>query len=277
MRIGIWQEHFVPLSVEETFAVLAELGYDAIQVTPWTFSDVAPAVDPEAVERVRAAAEDARIEIDGIARVFGPQEGYHISHPDVTVRERTVDYLADLIGFCGALGGSVLTFGSPRQRSVPEGSTRSEAWDRAVATIGDPAVTGALEAAGVELGIEPLHPGSTDFINTTPEAVAFIQAVDHPNVRLTVDGYHLIHEPDPIPDLIRTHGNLLCDFHADDATGRGPGAGDLDYGPILDALADVGYAGPVTVELHALLGDNVPADLDPQELARRSLETLRKG
>lgn len=277
MRIGIWQEHFAPLSVEETFSRLADLGYDAVQVTPWTFSDVAPAADPGAVERVGDAAAAAGIDVDGVARVFGAHEGYHIGHADAAVRERTVSYLVDLIGFCGALGGSVLTFGSPRQRSVPAGSTSAEAWDRAVGTIGDPAVTGALEAAGVELGIEPLQAGSTDFINTTPEAVAFVEAVDHPNVRLTVDGYHLIHEPDPIPELIRAHGHLLCDFHADDATGRGPGAGDLDYGPIIEALDDVGYAGPVTVELHALLGDDVPEGLDPLAMARRSLETLRSG
>lgn len=277
MNVGIWQEHFGDRRIEDTFEFLARTGYDSVQVTPWTFTERAPTASAEEIDRVRRAAATHGLDLSGIARVFGGPEDYHVGHPEPAVRDRTREYLEALARLCGDLGGSLITFGSPQQRSVPPGLSPEEAWTNALETFGHPALLETLEEAGVDLGIEPLQPASTDFLNTTPEAVEFIEAIDHPNLTLTIDGYHLVHEPDPIPDLIETYGHHLSDFHADDATGRGPGAGDLEWGPILDALDDVGYDGPVTVELHVLLGrdEAIPADVDPETLAEDALEYLR--
>ena len=56
-------------------------------------------------------------------------EGFHVAHPDADVRRRTVDYLGDLARFCHDLGGRVLVFGSPKQRSLLPGVTAERALD----------------------------------------------------------------------------------------------------------------------------------------------------
>ena len=58
-------------------------------------------------------------------------------------------------------------------------------------------------------------------------------------------------------------------IHANDANGRGPGFGDVDFVPIVKALKDVDYQGYVSVEVF----DFKP---DPETTARESLGYLKE-
>ena len=72
-----------------------------------------------------------------------------------------------------------------------------------------------------------------------------------------------------VPELIRQHAGSAGHFHAQDVNLRGPGMGNVDFGPILKALVKSGYDRWVSVEVF---------DFSPgaEETARRSIECLRR-
>ncbi len=53
----------------------------------------------------------------------------------------------------------------------------------------------------------------------------------------------------PHAELIERHRSLLCHFHANDPNRQGPGFGQLDFHPILEALGRIDYRGWVSVEV----------------------------
>jgi sugar phosphate isomerase/epimerase len=76
-------------------------------------------------------------------------------------------------------------------------------------------------------------------------------------------------EPKPIPQIIRESANKFAYFHANDVNLKGPGFGAVDFGPIADALKEVGYAGDVSVEVFNF-------EEGPEVIARESRRYLRE-
>ena len=74
----------------------------------------------------------------------------------------------------------------------------------------------------------------------------------------------------PLPQIIRESRGKFAYFHANDRNLKGPGFGDVDFVPIFRALREVGYDGVVSVEVFKF-------EEGPQEIATRSLETLKKA
>lgn len=277
-KFGMCNEHFANRSVEDGFGALAAHGYDGVEVTPWTFTDDVTSVTDEAIADVRRAASDGGLEVIGVPRIFWAEADYHLSTDDEAIRERTRAYLVDVVDLCDRLGGDVVLFGSPNQRNVPDGMSRERAWGRAVETFRSPRLIDRLEEGDVTLCMEPLSPQYTDFVTSAEEGAAFVDAVDHPNVGLSLDGFHLAVESDPAADVLRQYGGELRHFHADNTAGRGPRHGDLDYGPVVEALGDIKYDGYVSIELHA---DILPlpdsaGEFDPDKVAADSITFLEE-
>ncbi|MDI5943513.1 sugar phosphate isomerase/epimerase family protein, partial [Micromonospora sp. DH15] len=144
------------------------------------------------------------------------------------------------------------------------------AWDRLVA--GCATVCAAADAAGVRLGFEP-EPGM--LVEDIADWRRLHDALGRPaSFGLTLDiGHCRCLEPVDVPDCVRSVGAHLVNVQIDDMR-RGVhehlefGTGEIDFPPVLAALAEVGYAGLVAVELprhsHAA----------PQ-VAARSLDFLR--
>ena len=72
----------------------------------------------------------------------------------------------------------------------------------------------------------------------------------------------------PIPELIRRNRAMLAHFHANDPNRQGPGFGEVDFLPILEALGEIDYRGWVSVEVF----DYTPG---VERLARESIEYMR--
>src|SRR5262249_15071248 len=142
---------------------------------------------------------------------------------------------------CRDYGGDLMVFGSPAQRRIPAGATRSQAFDFAADTLRR--ALPRVADCGVTICLEPLAPAETDFLTTCAEGVQLLEMLDHPNVRLHLDVKAMSSEPTPVSDLIRRFGRHMRHFHANDANRRGPGFGDTDFVPIFRALDDISYDG----------------------------------
>jgi sugar phosphate isomerase/epimerase len=266
-RFAVCNEMFEGWEFDAVCRFVAEAGYEALEVAPFTLAPDASTVNAAERRQLRRQAESAGVEIAGLHWLLVSPKGLYINHPDANVRRRTVAYLRALAELCADLGGKVMVFGSPAQRKVYQGLGYQQAWDLALDAVRSVAPT--LEQTGVTLCMEPLPQPETDFLNTAAETARFVGEVGHPNVRMIADVKSMCAEGDPAA-IIRAYGPMIAHVHANDANRRGPGFGDVDFAPIARALTDVGYRGYVSVEVF----DYSP---DPQTIARESLAYLRRA
>ena len=267
MKFSVCNELFEGWATERVFRTAAELGYEGVEIAPFTLADSVEEISLARRKEIARTAKAAGVEIVGLHWLLVKPPGMYINHPDEAIRRRTRDYLDSLIRFCGDLGGRVLIFGSPKQRDVYEGLTYDQAWDYARETFAHCADT-AVDS-GVYLCIEALAKRETEFINTITEAVRMVNEVGKPHFRAMIDIKAILDDGRPLPEIIEEAAPYAMHVHANDASGRGPGMGDTDFVPIAAALRKIGYDGYVSVEVF----DYKP---DPVTIARESIEYLKK-
>ena len=267
MRFAICNELFENWAFDEVCRFAKDVGYDGLELAPFTLAPRITDLTSERRALLRRQAADAGVEIIGLHWLLAGTQEFYLTSPDPSVRSRTADYIVALSDACHDLGGTLMVFGSPKQRSLLPGVSREKAFDWAADTFRR--VMPAVAANGASICMEPLSPSETDFINTCDEAVALIRAVDHPNFTLHLDVKALSSEPASVVDLIRRYAPQAGHFHANDVNLRGPGFGDVDFVPIFRALRDAGYNRWVSVEVF----DYKP---DPRTIAQQSVEYMRR-
>ncbi len=268
MRFAMCNELLKHRGLEGSIRELAALGYDGVEVAPWTIGQDVMAVPVVEAQRAKTVAKDSGIQIVGVHWVWGNSPEYHITHPDPAVRERSLRYLEHAVDLCHAMGGTRFVFGSPKQRRILDGVTPSDAWAYAKDVLAAPRFLQRLKDHGITFCFEPLSENQTNFITRADQALRFVEEVGHPNFAMMLDGYSLTWEEDPIPAVIcRIRGDLRH-FHADDETGKGPGAGEVDYRDVATALREIGFTDYVSVEIHDF-------NLDPEATVKRCLDALR--
>ncbi len=266
MRYAICNETFEGWDHAKICRQVAELGYQGLELAPFT---LAPRItDVTAAQRrsLRSEAETCGLRIIGLHWLLAKTEGLQLTSADAAVRQRTAAYLVELARCTRDLGGELMVFGSPAQRRVPAGATATQAVDYAVDTFQRAAP--ALAECGVVLCLEPLSPPEADFINTCAEAQVILERLNHPAFALHLDVKAMSTDDAPATELIRRHGKTAGHFHANDVNRRGPGFGATDFVPIFQALKESGYPGWVSVEVF----DYAP---DPVTIARASIEYMR--
>jgi sugar phosphate isomerase/epimerase len=267
MKFAICNEQFEGWAFDRVCRFVNAVGYEGLEVAPFTLAPSITDVTPQQRADLRLQADDAGVEILGLHWLLAKTEGLYLTSPDAAVRSRTAAYLGSLAEACHAMGGTIMVFGSPKQRSLLPGVSSDQAYEWAAETFR--AALPAIADCGVTLCMEPLSPAETDFVNTCADAVRLGEMVNHRNFALHLDVKAMSSEPTPVPDLIRTFGKRAGHFHANDANLRGPGFGSVDFVPIFRALGEAGYAGWVSVEVF----DYSP---DPETIASRSLEYMLK-
>ena len=266
-RYAICNETFGDWPLAKACDVAAECGYEGLEVAPFTLAPLVTDLSAASRGEIRRTIARAGLDCVGLHWLLARTEGFHVAHPDPAVRGRTVDYLASLARLCQDLGGRVLVFGSPKQRSLLPGVTPAEAEDRIVEVFSR--LVPALETTDTVVALEPLSPAETDVLTTAADACRLIERIGSPHVRLHLDVKAMAAESLPIPDVIRASAAHLEHFHANDTNLQGPGFGAVDFAPIFRALDDVRYAGWVSVEVF----DYAPG---PERLARESIAHMRR-
>ena len=154
-------------------------------------------------------------------------------------------YLERALERVQALGGRVAVFGSGKSRNRPEGMAYADAFRRLTEVT---RLTGEVARRyGVTIVVEPLNRAESNMINSLAEGACLVAAVDHPNVRLLADYYHMAKDGEPIGDIVRLGGVT----HAHIATREGrryPAAVEEGFAAFFRALRETGYDGMVSVE-----------------------------
>jgi sugar phosphate isomerase/epimerase len=269
MKFGICNELFENWDFADVCRSAKAIGYDGLEIAPFTLAPLITDVSPARKAELYNAMADEGLECIGLHWLLAKTEGFYLTTPDKAVRDKTLEYLKALTHATADLSGKIMVFGSPKQRDLLPGVSYEDALGYAEDVFAR--LTPTLAERGVTLCLEPLAPSETNFLNTIDQANVLISRVNHPNFKLHLDVKAQSSEPGTtVPDLWRKHGAEARHAHAQDVNLKGPGMGEVAFGPIVQALAESGYPGYLSVEVF----DFTPG---AEETARISLKTLRNA
>jgi sugar phosphate isomerase/epimerase len=253
MYFGYNTNGFAHHRLEDTLYILAELGYGGVAITLdyHTLNPYEPDYLKNA-ERVRQQLDRLRLRcvVETGARFL--LDPWHKHQPTLLSAgedewERRLDFLCRAVDVAEALGSDLVSYWS--------GTASEPIADPALMNsllIGIAELRGYAQPKGIRLAFEP-EPGM--FIDTMASFDALQGRVFGPKLGLTLDVGHLHCQGEvPIADHIRRWRDVLWNVHIEDMR-RGVhehlmfGEGEMDFPPILQALAEIGYAGGVFVEL----------------------------
>ena len=249
MRIALCNEVIAPMPFPAQCEYAAKLGYDGLEIAPYTLSEEPHRMGAARIAAARAAAEDAGISVTGLHWLLVKPAGLSISAKDDATRRRTVEVMLSLVDLCAELGGKYLVHGSPQQRRIEAGETRAAAMERAQAAFA--AVAERAQKAGVVYCIEALAAETTPLINTLEEAAHMVQAIGSPSVRTMLDCSAAGRmEKEPLGALLERWlpKGVIAHVQVNDRNRRGPGQGEQRFAPVFAALKKHRYTGDVAVE-----------------------------
>lgn len=252
--------------------LLAEIGYRGVALTldHGPLNPFAPSFH-EALARMRRLL--GRLQMRSVIEtgsryLLDPRRKHEptLVSSDAAERQRRIDFYRRAIEAASELGSDCVSLWSG---AVYDGAPSDVTFGRLLAGLLP--VLDFADERGVVVGFEP-EPGM--FIRDMDGFDELRRRLDHPRLRLTLDIGHLHCQGElPIADYVRRYAAQLVNVHLEDMR-RGVhehlmfGEGEIDFPPVLAALAEIGYSGGVHVELsrHSHLG--------PQA-ARQAFEFLR--
>jgi len=249
MRIALCNEVIAPMPFPQQCEYAAKLGYDGLEIAPYTLSEEPHRMGAAQLAAARSAAEDAGIAVTGLHWLLVKPAGLSISTRDDAVRKRTIDVMHLLIDQCAELGGKYLVHGSPHQRRIDPGETRAAAMARARDSFA--AVAEHAAKVGVVYCIEALSSEQTPLINTLEEAAQLVAEIASPAVRSMLDCSSAGRmEKEPVHALIDRWlpKGLIAHVQVNDRNRQGPGQGEQRFAPLLASLRRHRYAGDIAVE-----------------------------
>ena len=250
MRIALCNEVIAPMPFPAQCVYAAKLGYDGLEIAPYTLSDEPHRLGSAQLAAARAAAADA-------------------------VRKRTLDVMLALIDQCAELGGRYLVHGSPHQRRVEPGETRAAALARAQDSFA--AVAERAEKAGVLYCIEALSAEQTPLINTLEEAARIVKDIGSTSIKSMLDCSAAGRmEKQPLAALVERWlpEGVIAHVQLNDRNRRGPGQGEQKFAPLFAALRRHCYDGDVAVEPFDYVPDGPGAAARAIGYVRGVLEAL---
>jgi sugar phosphate isomerase/epimerase len=251
VRFGYGTNGFTDHRLPDALMLLADLGYDGVAFT-LDHQHLDP-YSPGLGGRVAAIADQLRqlglavVVETGARYLLDPRRKHRPTLMDAA-RELRVDLLRTAVRIGADLGAEAVSFWSGVQ---PDQVAPQTAWARLV--DGCASVLETAATAGVRVGLEP-EPGMV---------VATIADWQHlraalggaEGLGLTLDiGHCQCLEPATVPESVEAAGPYLVNVQIEDMR-RGVhehlpfGTGEIDFPPVLTALAATGYHGLVSVEL----------------------------
>ena len=117
------------------------------------------------------------------------------------------------------------------------------------------------EEYGVIYCVEAVNRFEGCLINTAKEAVAYVDAIDSPNIGVLLDTYHMNIEENSFSEAIKLAGDKLISFHTGDNNRRCPGRGHIDFDEIFRALSEIHFHGRIVSEPFVAQGGEVGRDI----------------
>lgn len=265
---AICNEAFEKWDFAESCRVMKKLGYQGIEIAPFTLADDPVDVSPERRKELRDIIASEGLEFVGLHWLMVSKIPFHVTTPDAAVRRRGWQHIDNLIDLCADLGeGGVMVFGSPKQRSTDGKLTREEATKNFLEGLAG--VATHAEQRGVTILIEALPSAQTDVILSLDEAATHVKSINSPAVRTMFDTHNAVEETEAHTSLVERHFDLIRHVHVNEDDGRHPGTGNYDFVSLFRKLHELNYQRWVSLEAFDF-------SFGAERLAAESIEYLNR-
>ena len=236
---------------------------DLTKAERWGFDYLEPAaaaiaaLSPAQFERVRQQVLPSRIRCRSFNSLIRTMQ---VVGPEANLDAISM-YLDSVLGRCQQLGARVVVWGSAGSRNIPTGQSREQTWQEIIRFLqlaGDIAKSHELV-----MGIEPLRKQESNIINTGAEALQLVNEVNHPNVKMIIDYYHLRLENENPEILLRAREHIVHLHFANPNGRRWPKSADEDpeYGRFFQLVKQIGYTGGLSIEASGTFEEDGSASL----------------
>ena len=262
----------IPDSFREVTEKLKKLGYDGIEC----FMEER---NTAVYRKFGAHLRDIGLEATCVLGV-GPDE--NPVSDSAAVREKAVARLKLAVDCAEAIGSKIIcgpfhsAFATFINRRPPEDQ---EYWWSAevLRTAADHA-----QQAGVVFAVEALNRFECYLCNTMDQLVGLVRRADHPNVRAMFDTHHANIEEKKLGEAIRQVAPVLAHVHISENDRGTPGDGHIPWDETFAALAEVKYAGWLTIEAFTRNDPNFANAINvwreyskPWDMAEKGLKLIR--
>jgi sugar phosphate isomerase/epimerase len=221
--------------------LVTEAGYPYIEESVQSFLD--PLNEEAAFITKLDQARSAGITIPA-CNVFLPGKLKSVG-PDA-VHDEILDYAETAFSRAKMAGVGIIVFGSGASRSIPDGFPQEKAREQFIELCRR---MGPLaRRQGITVVLEPLNSGECNFLNSVAEGGEMVKEINHPNIRLLADIFHMLREKEG-PESILRYGKYIKHTHiAENRDRSAPGVNGEDFTPYIKALFDINYKGMLSVE-----------------------------
>lgn len=232
----VWTGDWTPESARRAVESTVAAGYDLLELSLHDLTGI----DTAGTRRLLAEAGI------GLSCSRGLSFEADLSSPDPEVSTRGQALLEESLRVCAELGADRLCgalYGALGKYAAPATERGREHVVRGLADLASRAAE-----LGITLGLEVVNRYESNLVNTAAEALRLIEDIGASNVDLHLDTYHMnIEERDFVSPVLRADDRLGYVHIGENHRGY-LGSGHIDFGAFFHALAEIGYAGPITFE-----------------------------
>lgn len=251
-------------TLEETIKRIANIGYEGIEIGAASPHAYPPCLTKERRRHIRKVLDDNGIALSSMLPALSGGPGHNLASPIPEERRHTIDHYKDLVELSAEWGGKILLY---IPGWVVFGTTFKQAWEWSIAALSE--IADKAAEFDITLVIEPVSFDS-NLVDKCDEAVAMMEEVNKPNVKLMFDTFHVLYRKEVSSDYIYRMGKDLRHMHISDNNRLPPGQGRGDFVSVINALKDIDFDGYLTMELGF---DR--RDIEPDLVARQSYEYLK--
>lgn len=198
------------------------------------------------------------IDVSGITGMWGMSSANYSSRNLITTDSNSLiaaqNYVKKCVTLCHELGGK--TFNICLFSDIPlisDGNHKHLPQDKkrkVIYSLVNPLRDLAKHANeyDVNLVIEPLNRYSTPVCTNSEDAKYIVNQVNHENLGIMLDTFHMNIEEDSIYETIVASGSVLKHVHVSDNNRRMPGFAHIDFEAVVRALKKVEYSNYITFE-----------------------------
>lgn len=244
--------------LDQSCARIAALGYDGVELMVRNPKDLEPVAISRTIREYGLTVPEVG------TGPFYAEDRLALTDPDPAARKAARERIRDAIDFAAHFGAQIHLGRSRGYLPEDEGRVReASGWVR----------DGLLEVAeygqhkGVRVLLEPLCHFEANTLLTVLETVEFLRSLNHPNLGILADTFHMNIEERCLPASLMAAREYLAHVHFADSNRWYPGAGHINFREALEALRLIGYDRFITIE--------VKQEPDPETAARRAAGTVR--
>ena len=210
------------------------------------------------VRNLKDQIDSLSIDVSGITGMWGLSSADNISRNLVTTDNNSLivaqNYVKKCVTLCHDLGGRTFNIclfsdkpliSDGNHKYLPQDKKR-----KLVTSLVNPLRDLAKYANeyDVKLVIEPLNRYSTPVCTTFEDAKYIVNQVNHENLGIMLDTFHMNIEEDSIYETIVASRSVLKHVHASDNNRKMPGFAHIDFEAVVRALKIIEYSDYITFE-----------------------------